>query len=113
MRSCAANKRRACAGGTGTVLDSDIVPLTRGSTTTLAPDKVARVRATASISAFTKLSVTGSRREDLRAGGFVIGLAAGLSAFWACTCGMSQPMAARQAKAKALRGQRARFKGRM
>ena len=94
-----------------------MVPLTRGSTTTLAPDRVARVRATASISAFTKLSVTGSRRDALRAGGLAIGLAAGLaaglSALWACAPGERQPMAARQATAKTLWGQRARFKGRM
>ena len=98
-----------------------MVPLTRGSTTTLAPDRVASVRATASISAFTKLSVTGSRRDALRAGGLAIGLATelatglavGLSALWACTPGVKQPMAARQATAKALWGQRARFKGRM
>ena len=99
------------------MLDSDIVPFTRGSTTTFAPDKVARVRATASISAFTKLSVTGSRRGALRAGGFAIGLttglAAGLSVLWAFTTGAIQPRVARQAAAKALWGQRARFKGRM
>jgi hypothetical protein len=37
-----------------------MVPLTRGSTTTLCPDKLASVRATASMSAFTKFSVIGS-----------------------------------------------------
>ena len=37
-----------------------MVPLTRGSTTTLWPDKVAKVLATASISALLKFNVTGS-----------------------------------------------------
>ena len=41
-----------------------MVPLTRGSTTTLWPDKVAKVLATASMSALLKLSVTGSA-DDL------------------------------------------------
>ena len=37
-----------------------MLPFTRGSTTTLWPDKVAKVLATASISALTKFKVTGS-----------------------------------------------------
>ena len=39
-----------------------IVPLTRGSTTTLRPVMMAMVRATASISALLKFSVIGSPR---------------------------------------------------
>ncbi len=58
VRSCAANRRSACAGETGVVLVSVMVPLTRGSTTTLRPVMVAMVRATASISALAKSSVT-------------------------------------------------------
>ena len=48
----------ASAGLTGAVLVSVMVPFTRGSTTTLRPVMVAMVRATASISALAKSSVT-------------------------------------------------------
>ena len=81
VRSCTANRRKAWAGGTGIWLDSETVPLTRGSTTTLCPDKVAKVRATASMSALTKLSVTGSCRVALRAADLACGWAAVVAEF--------------------------------
>ena len=59
VRSWLENWRSACAGVTGVVVTSVMVPLTRGSTTTLRPVITARVRATASISALAKFSVTG------------------------------------------------------
>ena len=58
VRSWAPNRRSASAGETGVVLVSVSVPRTRGSTTTLRPVSVAMVRATASISALAKSSVT-------------------------------------------------------
>ena len=57
-----------------------MAPLTRGSTTTLWPDKVAKVRATDSISALLKFNVMGSLlRPDLTAalGVAWVGAAAG------------------------------------
>ena len=59
-RSVATNWLNAAVGDTGLSVLSVIVPLTRGSTTMLRPLIAAMVRATASISAFTKFSVTGS-----------------------------------------------------
>ena len=59
-RSAARNWSKAWAVGTGRSVTRFSVPLTRGSTTTLRPLMVAMVRATASISAPTKFSVTGS-----------------------------------------------------
>ena len=59
-RSVARNWLKAAAGGTGRSVVRLIVPLTRGSTTMLRPVMAAMVRATASISALTKFSVTGS-----------------------------------------------------
>ena len=58
VRNWAPNRRMASAGLTGAVLVSVMVPFTRGSTTTLRPVMVAMVRATASISALAKSSVT-------------------------------------------------------
>src|SRR5882724_12239553 len=51
----------AAVGVTGRSVLKLIVPLTRGSTTMLRPVIAAMVRATASMSAFTKFSVIGSR----------------------------------------------------
>ena len=59
-RSVARNWLNAAAGGTGLSVESVMVPLTRGSTTMLRPVMAAMVRATASISALTKFSVTAS-----------------------------------------------------
>src|SRR5690606_34161357 len=59
-RSVARNWLKAAAGGTGRSVARFMVPFTRGSTTMLRPVIAAIVRATASISALTKLSVTGS-----------------------------------------------------
>jgi hypothetical protein len=59
-RSAARNWFHAAAGGWGLSLCRFIVPLTRGSTTTLRPVITASVRATASMSALAKLSVTPS-----------------------------------------------------
>ena len=52
-------------GGTARSVIRVSWPLTRGSTTTLRPVMVAMVRATASISALAKLSVTGSPARTL------------------------------------------------
>ena len=60
--------KKAAAGLTGCSVTSVIVPLTRGSTTTLRPVRVARVRATASMLALTKFRVTGSPRLAAPAG---------------------------------------------
>ena len=54
------NYENAAMGGTARSVISVSWPLTRGSTTTLRPVMVAMVRATASISALAKFSVTGS-----------------------------------------------------
>jgi hypothetical protein len=59
-RKVATNWLKACCGGTGRSVDSVIVPFTRGSTTMLRPVMAAMVRATASMSALAKFSVTGS-----------------------------------------------------
>src|SRR3569833_4178832 len=64
-RSAARNWLYADSGDTGLSVLSVIVPFTRGSTTMLRPVIAAIVRATASMSALTKFSVTGSR--DARA----------------------------------------------
>ena len=64
-RSCDENWPKATSGATGFSVMSVRVPLTRGSTTTLRPVMVAIVRATASISALTKFSVTGSPRRGV------------------------------------------------
>ena len=62
-RKAAVNWLMATARLTGFSVNRVLVPLTRGSTTRLTPMMVAMVRATASISAFTKLSVIGATRE--------------------------------------------------
>ena len=61
-RKAARNWFMATVGDTGFSVTSVIVPLTRGSTTTLAPEMVAMVRATASMSALLKFKVIGSPR---------------------------------------------------
>ena len=66
------------------MLVSVMVPLTRGSTTTLWPDKVASVLATASMSALLKFSVTGSR-EGLAAVFFLSDFLSG-SGLGVCAC---------------------------
>ena len=58
VRSWVENCLNAWVGVTGEVVTKVIVPLTRGSTTTLRPVMTAMVRATASISAFKKFRVT-------------------------------------------------------
>ena len=70
VRSCAANWRSAWVGVTGAAVTSVSVPLTRGSTTTLRPVRVAMVRATASISALAKFSVTASPRRGAAGSAF-------------------------------------------
>ena len=75
----AEKSRSACVGVTGEVVTTVIVPLTRGSTTTLRPVMVAMVRATASISALAKLSVTGPLARPATAAG-AVGIAAAVGA---------------------------------
>ena len=58
-RRVAKNWSQATAGDTGFSVLRLMLPLTRGSTTRLRPVKPARVRATASMSALTKLSTMG------------------------------------------------------
>jgi hypothetical protein len=67
----------ATAGATGFSVVRVMVPLTRGSTTTLRPVSVAMVRATASMSALVKFSVIGSPRlaDALTIGGGTTGAA--------------------------------------
>ena len=72
-RMTAKNCCHAWAGVTGVSVLRLIVPLTRGSTTKLRRSKVASVRATDSISALTKLRVSGSA-----AASFLMGPAAWL-----------------------------------
>ena len=62
-RNAARNWLMAAARLTGFSVTRIMVPLTRGSTTTSTPMMPAMVRATASISALTKFSVTGSARD--------------------------------------------------
>ncbi len=64
-RSAARNCSKALAGETARSVTRLSWPLTRGSTTTLRPVMVARVRATASMSAPEKFSVTGSLGSTL------------------------------------------------
>ena len=71
----AKNCCHACEGVTGVSVLRLIVPLTRGSTTKLWRSKVASVRATDSISALTKLRVSGSTDTS-----FLLGPAAWLGA---------------------------------
>ncbi len=64
-RSAARNCWNAAWGGTAFSVTSVSWPFTRGSTTTLRPVMVAMVRATASMSAPAKFSVTGSLARTL------------------------------------------------
>ena len=64
-RKAARNCWKAAAGVTARSVTSVSCPFTRGSTTTLRPVMVAMVRATASMSAPAKLSVTGSPGRTL------------------------------------------------
>src|SRR6218665_698190 len=64
-RSAARNCSKAAAGVTARSVTRLSWPLTRGSTTTLRPVMVAMVRATASMSALAKFSVTGSPARTL------------------------------------------------
>ena len=77
-RSAAINWFTAAMRLTGLSVISVMVPLTRGSTTTLMPVMLPMVRATASISALTKFRVTGSGRAAARGLVCALGLPAAL-----------------------------------